>query len=172
MTASMTSREELLETSVRDLIDILEGARSGFIAGSGTDETWDRSRASRIASAKTALTLAGPAQPSASPGCGDYSDLVAELHEAAEEYLDGHGPRQAAAANAISHLMTLLGAAQTGRSDLIEKCAKIADPWPGFNVGQKISDPDLSVIKVRTEIAATIRALCSEPSTDQREGGK
>lgn len=45
------------------------------------------------------------------------------------------------------------------RNAIIEECAKIADPWPGFNVGQKISEPDLSVIEVRMKIAAAIRAL-------------
>lgn len=49
---------------------------------------------------------------------------------------------------------------------IIERCAKIADPWPGFNVGQKISEPDTSVIKVRTEIAAAIRALSPAAPTE------
>jgi hypothetical protein len=52
----------------------------------------------------------------------------------------------------------------------IEACAKIADPWPGFNVGQKMEEPDLSVIEVRTKIAAAIRALAQSPATDAAGG--
>jgi hypothetical protein len=37
-----------------------------------------------------------------------YADLVKELHQAADEYDQGHGPLHAAAANAIDHLSTLL----------------------------------------------------------------
>lgn len=53
-----------------------------------------------------------------------------------------------------------------GYKAAVEQCAKIADPWPGFNVGQKISEPDLSVIEVRNKIAAAIRALAT-PSTER-----
>lgn len=42
---------------------------------------------------------------------------------------------------------------------LIERCAKIADPWPGFQLSANSTDADRAVVGVRSEIAKTIRAL-------------
>jgi hypothetical protein len=45
------------------------------------------------------------------------------------------------------------------REATIEKCAKIAEPWPGFWLDENSTDVDRAVVAVRTEIAKTIRAL-------------
>jgi hypothetical protein len=47
----------------------------------------------------------------------------------------------------------------TGRVELIEQCAKIADPWSGFIDADKMGAADNAVIKVRNDIAAAIRSL-------------
>lgn len=52
------------------------------------------------------------------------------------------------------------------RNNLIEECAKIAGPWPGYWLDKKSTDADRAVVAVRTEIAAKIRGL-SVPSTDR-----
>lgn len=47
--------------------------------------------------------------------------------------------------------------------DLIEQCAKIAEPWSGFMTGDKMGAMDRTVVEVRQEIAAAIRALAAQP---------
>lgn len=38
-----------------------------------------------------------------------------------------------------------------------ERCAKIAEPWPGFQLDKSSTDIDRAVVTVRTEIAKLIR---------------
>lgn len=65
--------------------------------------------------------------------------------------------------------------ARIGR-EVIERCAKIADPWPGYPTTEpntydiKLSEVDKAVIAVRKEMASKIRALtardageCTDP---------
>lgn len=57
-------------------------------------------------------------------------------------------------------------AAPSPAEALVEQCAKIADPWPGFAAGEPSTEKtDLAVIEVRTKIAAAIRALTAQPAT-------
>lgn len=51
----LKARIEELEAALRDFIDILEGAQSGFIPGCGSDEAWKRGRDQRIADARALL---------------------------------------------------------------------------------------------------------------------
>jgi hypothetical protein len=46
--------------------------------------------------------------------------------------------------------------------DVIERCAKIAGPWPGFWPQDDATETDKAVIAVRKEIAKTIRAIADE----------
>ncbi len=55
------------------------------------------------------------------------------------------------------------------RNNLVEECAKIAEPWSGFIDADRMGTMDKEIIKVRDEIAAAIRSL-SVPSADR--GGK
>lgn len=50
--------------------------------------------------------------------------------------------------------------------EIIEACAKIAQPWAGFWLDKNSSEADRDVVEVRTEIAAKIRALAI-PSQDR-----
>ncbi|HDA7257290.1 TPA: hypothetical protein O5T74_002607, partial [Staphylococcus aureus] len=43
--------------------------------------------------------------------------------------------------------------------DVVERCAKIAEPWPGFILDDSSTDADRAVVAVRTEIATKIRSL-------------
>lgn len=64
-------------------------------------------------------------------------------------------------------------AAPSPAEALVEQCAKIADPWPGFAAGEPSTDKtDLAVIEVRTKIAAAIRALTAQPATALEENIK
>jgi hypothetical protein len=56
----MSEREEMLAKALRDCLDILDGAQSGFIPGSGSDEAWCKGRDYRIADARAALAFVGP----------------------------------------------------------------------------------------------------------------
>jgi ribosomal protein L37AE/L43A len=129
--------------------------------------------------------------PHSSPGTSAYPDLndaahqrpdiverlrtIEELTRAWHSFELGQDPPARLNLMKVAHELTAAadeierlraGVAQCPAcDDVIEQCAKIADPWPGFNVGQKISEPDLSVIEVRTKIAGAIRALCSDSST-------
>jgi hypothetical protein len=40
---------------------------------------------------------------------------------------------------------------------IIERCAKIADPWPGYWIDHSSTEAECAVVAVRTEIAAKIR---------------
>lgn len=51
------------------------------------------------------------------------------------------------------------------REDIIEECAKIAEPWSGFCTTDTMGVMDREIVKVRNEIAAAIRALQTGPST-------
>jgi hypothetical protein len=42
---------------------------------------------------------------------------------------------------------------------IIERCAKIADPWPGYWIDHSSTEAECAVVAVRTEIAAKIRAM-------------
>lgn len=52
-------------------------------------------------------------------------------------------------------------AADEGQDILLERerCAKIAEPWPGFWLDENSTDIDRAVVAVRTEIAEKIRAV-------------
>jgi hypothetical protein len=50
------------------------------------------------------------------------------------------------------------------RVELIEQCAKIAEPWSGFMTSDKMGAMDSAIVDVRQEIANAIRALIFQPS--------
>lgn len=50
------------------------------------------------------------------------------------------------------------------QSELIRRCAKIAEPWPGFWLDENSSDADRAIVAVRTEIAKAILALSPSPT--------
>lgn len=49
------------------------------------------------------------------------------------------------------------------RADEREKCAKIADPWPGFEISDTSSDTERAVVNIRTAIAQAIRNGGKQP---------
>lgn len=50
--AAALAEIERLTTLVADLVDVLSEARSGYIAGSGPDEAWDKRRDRLVAASK------------------------------------------------------------------------------------------------------------------------
>jgi hypothetical protein len=75
-----------------------------------------------------------------------------------------------AAADAIEdQLETIVGRAGVVAPALvaaiIERCAKIADPWPGYWIDHSSTEAECAVVAVRTKIAAKIRAMAVS-STD------
>ena len=49
------------------------------------------------------------------------------------------------------------------RKDEREECAKIADPWPGFEISDTSSDTERAVVKIRAVIASAIRNGGKQP---------
>lgn len=100
---------------------------------------------------------------------GNMEDSRDEPHWSAQKEMD---EASVAAKEGASELRRL-AASQPDRADavLIERCAKIAEPWPGFTLDENSTEADRAVVAVRTEIANSIRSLAVAGAAGTKSDG-
>jgi hypothetical protein len=105
----------------------------------------------------------------------DY-DPDFDLFDAAADAIEDQLDMMVGVADSLETIVGRAGVAPALVAAIIERCAKIADPWPGYWIDHSSTEADCAVVAVRTKIAAQIRgdrilAALTRPQPDGAVAG-